>query len=184
MSVLKPRRKESATEYLRVANDLFSWSVNFCSRLSARYSRLLSNMTIDAASELLSSCVKANNSYPKGYEYAKMREFYLVKAIGALDTLDIMMSHIYGILMLNPEGAFSKSNGKSVPEKDAVERLNAMCSTIGGLINKEKGMLVALRKSAHDKVSSFGKQNEVVVDFSSELEGQMKMSEFEFDLEI
>ena len=96
MSVLKPKRNESSIEYIRLANDLFSWSVNFVSRLSARYSRLLSERTINLASEVLECCVKANSTYPSCYEYSKMREFYLIKALGSLDALDVMFKNTFG----------------------------------------------------------------------------------------
>ena len=184
MSVLKPKRNESSIEYIRLANDLFSWSVNFVSRLSARYSRLLSERTINLASEVLECCVKANSTYPSCYEYAKMREFYLIKAIGSLDALDVMFAHIYEILMLNPQGAFSKSNGKSVSEKEAVEKLDKMCVKVGEILNRERFILFGIKKATHDKVRTFEKDEKKRIELPEELEGQMRISDFEFELSI
>lgn len=184
MSVLKPKRKESTIEYIRLANDLFSWTINFVSRLSARYSRLLSERTINLASEVLECCIKANNAYPSCYEYAKMREFYFIKALGALNALDIMFAHIYEILRLNPQGAFSKSNGKSIPENEAVEKLDRMCVMVGEILNKEEAIILRMKKVAHDKVRTFEKDEMKHVELSVELEGQMRISDFEFELSI
>lgn len=43
MSVLKARRTESKAEYINTANNLYAATINFLSRLSARYSRLLAH---------------------------------------------------------------------------------------------------------------------------------------------
>jgi len=184
MSVLKPKRNESTIEYVKLANDLFSWTVNFASRLSARYSRLLSDRTISLASDVLECCIKAHNAYPSCYEYAKMREFYFIKALGSLEALDVMFAHIYEILRLNPQGAFSKSNGKSIPENEAVEKLDKMCVTIGEIFNKEKAVLLKIKKSAHDKVRTLEKDEKKHIELPEELEGQMRISDFEFELSI
>ena len=184
MSVLRPKRNESTIEYIKLADDLFSWTVNFVSRLSARYSRLLSERTISLASEVLECCIKAHNAYPSCYEYAKMREFYLIKALGSLNALDVMYSHIYGILRLNPQGAFSKSNGRSVSETEAVEKLDKMRVAVSEVFNKEVAILLKVKKTAHDKVRTFEKEEKKYIELSEELEGQMRISDFEFELSI
>lgn len=165
-----------------MADELFSWSITFVSRLSARYSRLLANRIMDASSELLEYCIKAQEVYPGNYNYAKMREFYLTKAYGALCILDVMLRHTYDVLMLNPQGAFSKTNGNSVPETEALEKLDKMCANIGNLINKEKGLLIGIKKVTHDKIKSFKNSEPDYEDFSDELEGQIKLTDFEFEL--
>lgn len=176
MSVLKPKRKQSSIEYIRLANEIFSHSLNLSSRLSARYGRILQPNIMNAASKLLSECIEADSTFPSCLEYAKMRETHLINAIGALNVLDVMMAHTYEILMLNPQGAFTKS----MSETEAVERLDKMCEETGKLINVELAALKAVRRKTHDKF----KELEHSEQKTEELEGQMKISEFEYELTI
>ena len=41
MSVLKSKRTESKAEYVNVANAIYIETINFLTRISARYSRLI-----------------------------------------------------------------------------------------------------------------------------------------------
>ena len=50
MSVLKARRSESKAEFVNTANKIYIQTINFLSRLSARYSRLMSTSVADLAS--------------------------------------------------------------------------------------------------------------------------------------
>ncbi len=185
MSVLKPKRNISHTEYIQISREILKCSIQFVSRLSARYSRLLASSVSNLACELVSCCVKADNSFPSNYESAKMRELYIIKATGALKSLDVMLVAVYDILMLNPEGAFSKKGGDSIPKREAIEKLDRMCENIGGLINKELDILGGIRRSAHSKVKQFEPSKcEYVFTESEQLEGQIGISNFEFELKI
>ena len=60
MSVLKIHRSESKAEYINTANEIFAETMQFLTRLSARYSRLLSPDVMRLASEVLDNAEKAS----------------------------------------------------------------------------------------------------------------------------
>lgn len=64
MSVLKSKRTKSSIQYLKTADDIFSYTANFCSRLSPRYTRIFTDATIKMASILVTECGMANAIYP------------------------------------------------------------------------------------------------------------------------
>ena len=66
MSVLKSHRSESKAEFVNVANKIYIQTINFLSRLSARYSRLVSDSVSQLASAVLDHSEKANNIYQIG----------------------------------------------------------------------------------------------------------------------
>lgn len=74
MSVLQARRNESKAEYINTANKLYVATINFLSRLSARYSRLMAETVSKLASEVVINCEKANNIFPSD-ETRKHRVF-------------------------------------------------------------------------------------------------------------
>lgn len=53
MSVLKAHRSESKAEFVNAANKIYIQTINFLSRLSARYSRLMSDSVSNLASSVL-----------------------------------------------------------------------------------------------------------------------------------
>ena len=61
--------------------------------------------------------------------------------------LDIHLSHCYEIMMLNPQGCFTKPNGNNVSPSDAERKLDNMTKEIGELIDKENTLLKNVLKS-------------------------------------
>ena len=61
--------------------------------------------------------------------------------------LDVHMSRVYSILMLNPEGCFTTSAGNAVTSAKAVERLDRMAQSLGGKMDSLNHMLTELLKS-------------------------------------
>lgn len=53
MSVLKAHRSESKAEFVNVANKIYIQTIGFLSRLSSRYSRLVSKSVAELASEVV-----------------------------------------------------------------------------------------------------------------------------------
>ena len=148
MSVLKSRRGESKGIYVNIANEIYLQTLGFLTRLSARYSRLLSADVMRLASEVLDHCEKANSIYPSSEKRVEMREAHLLEARAALMALDVHMSHVYEVMMQNPEGCFAgKSNGKRIAPADAKARLEKMAQSLGELIDDENGKLTALIKN-------------------------------------
>ena len=64
MSVLKNKRTQSKAEYVNTANQIYIKTVDFLSRLSARYSRLLAVQIAELAGSLMDNMEEANSIYP------------------------------------------------------------------------------------------------------------------------
>lgn len=64
MSVLKSKRTESKAEYVNVANAIYIETINFLTRISARYSRLIAEPVAKLAGEVIDHTEKANSIYP------------------------------------------------------------------------------------------------------------------------
>lgn len=64
MSVLKSKRTESKAEYVNIANAIYIETINFLTRISARYSRLIAEPVAKLAGEVIDHAEKANSIYP------------------------------------------------------------------------------------------------------------------------
>ena len=130
MSVLKEKRTTSKAEYVNTANQIYVKTVDFLSRLSARYSRLIAADTARLAGQR-----------------KELRKAHHLEALAALSALDVRLTHCYEILYCNPQGAFTDSKGKSVPPKEAAERLDRMAQELGELIDQEETLLRNIMES-------------------------------------
>lgn len=151
MSVLKAHRSESKAEYVNTANQIYVETINFLSRLSARYSRLMAVDVAHLASEVVSNAEKANSIYPSDATRKELRKQHLLESRAALMALDVKMAHCYDIMMLNPEGCFTTSGGNSVKAAKAKEVLERMAQSLGELIDSENGMLTSTLKSDKER---------------------------------
>ena len=69
MSVLKAHRSESKAEFVNVANKIYIQTIAFLSRLSSRYSRLVSKSVSELASEVVDHAEKQTASiHPMRHE--------------------------------------------------------------------------------------------------------------------
>ena len=59
MSVLKAKRTTSKAEFVNTANAIYTETINFLTRLSARYARLLADPTAKMAAEVVDNTEKA-----------------------------------------------------------------------------------------------------------------------------
>ena len=109
MSVLKSRRNESRAEFVNVAYAIFTETLQFLTKLSTRYSRLLSDQVIQLASEVLDEAEKANSIFPSDDVKKQLRETHLVEARASLMALDVHLAKCYEVMMLNPQGCFTTS---------------------------------------------------------------------------
>lgn len=147
MSVLKAKRSESKAEYINTANNIYIETLQFLSRLSARYSRLLADDVIRLAAEVLNNAEKANNIFPSDETRKQLREAHLLEARASLMALDVKLAHCYNVMMLNPQGCFTTANGKNIPAADAVKKLEFMAQSLGEKIDKENTLLTNVLKS-------------------------------------
>ena len=61
MSVLKQKRTTSKAEFINTANQIYIETINFLTRLSARYSRLVAEPIAKLAGEIIDHAEKANS---------------------------------------------------------------------------------------------------------------------------
>ena len=151
MSVLKAHRSESKAEFVNTANKIYVETINFLSRLSARFSRLMANDVSHLASEVLVNAEKANSIFPSDHTRKELRKQHLLESRATLMALDVELSHCYDIMMLNPEGCFTTSNGNPVKPAKAKEILENMAQSLGELIDSENGLLTNTLKSDKDR---------------------------------
>lgn len=147
MSVLKSRRNESRAEFVNVAYAIFTETLQFLTRLSTRYSRLLSEQVIRLAAEVLDESEKANSIFPSDDTKKQLREAHLVEARASLMALDVHLSKCYEVMMLNPQGCFTTSTGKTVDASAAKSKLDKMAENLGCLIDQENRLLTTVMKS-------------------------------------
>ena len=151
MSVLKSKRSESKAEFINTANEIYTRTIAFLTRLSARYSRLLAADVARLASEVLDHAEKANSIFPSDDERRRLREAHLLEARASLMALDVHLAHCYSIMQLNPAGCFETNSGKPVKSGDAQKRLDNMSQALGDLIDKENALLTGVLKNEKKK---------------------------------
>jgi len=147
MSVLKAHRSESKAEFVNTANKIYVQTINFLSRLSSRYSRLVATPVSNLASEVLDHAEKANSIYPSDEQRKELRKAHLLEARASLMALDVHLSHCYEIMMANPAGCFTSGSGATVAAPDAKKKLERMAQELGELIDYENSLLTNVLKS-------------------------------------
>lgn len=158
MSVLKNKRKDSHVEYLNCAYKIYIQTIEFISKLSARYSRIIASDVTHTAYNVLLNCEAANTIFPSDSARAKLREEYLLKAKACLQSLDVALSIIYDILSQNPAGAFTTCSNKDVAPDDARRKLENMSQSLGELIDSETKMLTKILKNDRDRLKQIRKE--------------------------
>ncbi len=141
MSVLKSKRTVSKMEFVNTANQIYVETVNFLTRLSARYARLLAEPTARIAGEVMEYAEKANAVYPSDDQRRALRKDYLLKARASLMALDVHLTHCYMVMSQNPEGCFTTAKGRQIDATDASRRLDNMAQNLGEMIDKENELL-------------------------------------------
>lgn len=147
MSVLKSQRTESKAEYVNTANTIYIQTINFLSRLSARYSRIMATPISNIVADVLDNAEKANSIYPSDDVRRELREKHLLESRAALMALDVHLYHCYEIMMTNPSGCFQTGNGGNITAQDAKKKLAHMAQELGELIDKENHLLTNVLKS-------------------------------------
>lgn len=141
MSVLKQKRAVSKAEFINVARQIYIETLNFLTRLSARYSRLVAEPVAKLAGEVIDHCEKANSIYPSDVQRIELRKAHLLEARASLMALDVRLTLCYDAMNQNPEGAFTNSKGATVDSRKAVEKLDKMAQSLGDLIDRENELL-------------------------------------------
>ena len=154
MSVLKQRRTVSKAEFVNTANQIYIETLNFLTRLSARYARLVAEPTAKLAGEVKDLCEKANSIFPSDAQRVNLRTAHLLEARASLMALDSRLTDCYLIMNQNPEGCFTTAKGKAVPASEATEKLDKMAQSLGDLINRENELLKGQIESTKRRLKS------------------------------
>ena len=154
MSVLAQKRTVSKAEFVNTANQIYIETLNFLTRLSARYSRLVAEPVATLAGEIIDHAEKANSIFPSDAQRVELRKAHLLEARASLMALDVRLTHCYRIMNENPEGGFTTAKGKSVGPKDAMEKLDRMAQSLGELIDKENELLKGQIKNVGQRLKS------------------------------
>ena len=96
-------------------------------------------MTVSA--RIYDCCCVGNAFYPSDEERLRKRKDYFIEAKGLLDALDTRVALIYDVIRNNPQGAFTNSDGKTLPPAESAKRIEKRIERIGQLIIKEKELL-------------------------------------------
>ena len=147
MSVLKQKRAVSKAEFINVAYQIHVETLNFLTRLSARYARMLQEPVAKLSGEVLDHAEKANSIVPSDPQRISIRKAHLLEARASLMALDVRLTLCYDVMSQNPEGAFTTSKGKSVSASDATAKLDKMAQSLGDLIDRENELLKGAVKS-------------------------------------
>ena len=154
MSVLAQKRTVSKAEFINTANQIYVETLNFLTRLSARYSRLIAEPVANLAGEVIDHAEKANSIFPSDAQRVELRKAHLLEARASLMALDVRLTHCYMIMSQNPEGCFTTSKGKSVGSSEAMEKLDKMAQSLGELIDQENELLKGQVKSTGQRLKS------------------------------
>ena len=134
MSVLKAKRTVSKAEFVNTANQIYVETLNFLTRMSARYARLLAEPVAKLAGEVVD-------------HWINLRKAHLLEARASLKALDVRLTHCYTVMMQNPEGCFTTSSGRQVGSKEAIEKLDRMAANLGEMIDHEDELIKGNIKS-------------------------------------
>lgn len=156
MSVLKQKRTTSKAEFINVAYQIHVETLNFLTRLSARYARMLQEPVAKLSGEVLDHAEKANSIFPSPSDPQRisLRKAHLLEARASLMALDVRLALCYDVMSQNPEGAFTTSKGKSVSASDATVKLDKMAQSLGELIDRENELLKGAVKALGQKQKS------------------------------
>lgn len=146
MSVLKQKRTVSKAEFVNTANTIYVETLNFLTRMSARYSRLLAEPVAKLAGEVVDQAEKANSIYPSDPQRIALRKAHLLEARASLRALDVRLTQCYLILTQNPQGAFTTGKGNTIAASEATERLDRMAQSLGELIDREDELIKGATK--------------------------------------
>ena len=154
MSVLAQKRTVSKAEFVNTANKIYVETLNFLTRLSARYSRLIAEPVAKLAGEIIDHSEKANSIFPSDPQRVELRKAHLLEARASLMALDVRLTHCYIVMNQNPEGCFTSAKGKTVSSSEAMEKLDKMAQSLGELIDQENELLKGQIKGVRQRLKS------------------------------
>ena len=147
MSVLAQKRTTSKAEFINTAHRIYVETLNFLTRLSARYSRLVAEPVAKLAGEIIDHAEKANSIFPSDPQRIELRKAHLLEARASLMALDSRLTHCYLVMMENPEGCFTTASGRVLKAAEAKKKLDNMAQNLGEKIDKLDGKIREVMES-------------------------------------
>ena len=147
IGALAAREHRSMTNYIEYVLLKHVETLNFLTRMSARYARLLAEPVAKLAGEVVDHCEKANSIFPSDEQRINLRKAHLLEARASLKALDVILTRCYTVMMQNPEGCFTTSSGRQVGSKEAIEKLDRMAANLGEMIDHEDELIKGNIKS-------------------------------------
>lgn len=154
MSVLKSKRHESKAEYVNVACQIYEETMAFLARLSNRYQRLMATDTMRLASMVLDNSEMANAIRVADEVSFNARYTHLLEARAAVNALDVHMTHIWRLMMTNPQGCFTNTKGQTKSPSEAIGILDKMAESLGEKIDEFKKLLGGVMQADKKKLKS------------------------------
>lgn len=141
MSILKEKRTVSKAEYVNTANQIYVETVGFFDAAFRPLFPADCRGTAQLAGEVMDHTEKANKIYPSDEQRKAQRKAHLLEALASLSALDVRLTHAYLVMYQNPQGCFTAPSGKTVPPKEAMDKLDRMAQSLGELIDREDTLL-------------------------------------------
>ena len=99
MTVIKSKRSQSEMEFLKVARDLQTYTIQKCvSVIPKRYTFFVSNHLVDSATAVYVNVKKGNSIYPLNQHEVQIRRDFFLKAYAELQSLISQIELAYGIV--------------------------------------------------------------------------------------
>ena len=114
---------------------------DFLTRLSARYSRLIAEGAAQLAGEVMDHTEKANKIYPSDEQRKAQRKAHLLEALASLCAGRAPDPCLSGYVPEPARVLFTAPSGKTVPPKEAMDKLDRMAQSLGELIDREDTLL-------------------------------------------
>ena len=153
MSVLKNKRHLSKMEYVTNAYAIEKYSTDFTKRLSVKNARLYQKPVARLAMIQSDLAYIANEIFPTNLAEYQIRRILLAVSMAVLHALDKRMSDVYEMLMVNPQEAFNRKNGKPIPNAEAIKILDRMAEDLGCMIDDQDSLLKGVRDSDKSRFS-------------------------------
>ena len=139
---------------MNLANEIYTETVAFLTRLSARYARLLAEPVAPGRGDHRPDG-KGEQHFSKGRAEPGPAEKAPAGGPAALMALDVRLGHCYTILAMNPQGCFTKTDGRSIPAAEATKKLDDMAQNLGEKIDRENELIKAVLESDRKGNRSF-----------------------------
>ena len=164
MSVLKKKQHQSPMTYVTNAYDIQKDSLDFIKRLTVKNARLYQKPVMRLAMLQADTAYIANEIFPTNLAEYQIRRILHAVSMAVLHALDKRMGDVYEMLMVNPQEAFNRQNGKPIPKAEAIAILDKMAENLGTKIDDQDTLLKGIRDSDKSRFSKLPAADPAIFD--------------------